>query len=75
MASPHRSPEPKTTTADRRIKVIFACQACGKPYTAYQELVAFPERSNTSGRFDCIKCKATVHTWSGTYHFSEWSPL
>ena len=75
MASPHRGATPKTATADRRIKVIFACQDCGRPYSACQEPIAFQERSKASGRFDCTKCRATVHAWSGAYHFSEWSPL
>jgi hypothetical protein len=46
--------------------VIFACPTCRQGTR--------PLRSGTRpkpGRFDCIKCNAEIHAWTGFYHSAE----
>src|SRR5665213_1853012 len=53
-----------------RIDVIFCCPNCDLIYQATQERA--PGRG---GRFDCMKCNAEIHRWSGEYDFVVWRPL
>jgi transposase-like protein len=46
--------------------VIFACPKCGLVHEVTQVQV----RSKKSGRFDCVDCGATIHSWYGVFDYS-----
>jgi hypothetical protein len=50
---------------------LFPCPDCGMSYTATKE--QHPDKH--SGSFECIVCKAEVHTWSGLYEFFDWKAI
>ena len=46
--------------------VIFACPKCGLGHEATQ--VQVPTKK--LGRFDCVDCGATIHSWYGVFDYS-----
>ena len=46
--------------------VIFACPKCGLAHQVTQ--VQVPTKK--SGRFDCVDCGATIHSWHGVFDYS-----
>jgi hypothetical protein len=46
--------------------VIFACPKCDLAHEVTQVQVA----TKTSGRFDCVDCGATIHSWYGVFDYS-----
>jgi transposase-like protein len=46
--------------------VIFACPKCGLVHEVTQ--VHVPTKK--SGRFDCVDCGATIHSWYGVFEYS-----
>ena len=46
--------------------VIFACRKCGLVHEVTQ--VQVPAKK--SGRFDCVDCGATIHSWYGVFAYS-----
>ena len=57
---PFRNAQARMTT------VIFACGKCGLAHEVTQ--VQVPTRK--SGRFDCVDCGATIHSWYGVFDYS-----
>jgi len=46
--------------------VIFACPKCGLAHEVAQAQVP----TKKSGRFDCVDCGATIHSWYGVFDYS-----
>jgi len=46
--------------------VIFACRKCGLAHEVTQ--VQVPTKK--LGRFDCVDCGATIHSWYGVFDYS-----
>src|SRR6267142_6841158 len=46
--------------------VIFACPKCGLAHKVTQ--VQVPPKK--SGRFNCVDCGATIHSWYGVFDYS-----
>jgi hypothetical protein len=46
--------------------VIFACAKCGLAHEVTQ--VRVPTKK--SGRFGCVDCGATIHSWYGVFDYS-----
>ena len=51
--------------------VIFACPKCGLAHKVTQ--VQVPAKK--SGRFDCVNCGATIHSWYGVFDYSGCKPV
>jgi hypothetical protein len=51
--------------------VIFACSKCGLAHKVTQ--VQVPTKK--SGRFDCVDCGATIHSWYGVFDYSGCKPV
>jgi hypothetical protein len=51
--------------------VIFACGKCGLAHEVTQ--VQVPTKK--SGRFDCVDCSATIHSWYGVFDYSGCKPV
>jgi len=51
--------------------LYFAAQLCGLTYQATQQRSS----EGRSGRFDCEKCSAPVHSWSGGYGYINSQPI
>jgi hypothetical protein len=51
--------------------VVFSCPKCGLVYQATQQ----HDPINRPGRFDCMHCRATVHSWTDVYDYVVWKPL
>jgi hypothetical protein len=49
----------------------LSCPKCGLRYLATREWS--PE--TVGGRFECIRCFAEVHSWSGDQDYSGWLPM
>lgn len=51
--------------------VYFSCPLCTLIYRTKQ--ISTPEQ--TTGKFQCVKCSAIVHSWSGSHDFVRWKPI
>jgi hypothetical protein len=58
------------TPSTHRTTVYFVCPKCGQAYKARQ--LRAPQ--SVAGRFECVRCKSTVHAWSGDYDYGYWVP-
>ena len=50
---------------------IFVCPKCGLGYRAIR--AQFPDKR--AGRFECIDCRNSVHSWSGVYDYIVWTAV
>lgn len=55
--------------SERRIIVMFSCPDCPGIYQAIQR------RGKHAGRFNCSRCGALVHQWSGHFELSDWQEV
>jgi hypothetical protein len=55
--------------SERRIIVMFSCPDCPGIYQAIQR------RGEQAGRFNCSRCGALVHQWSGHFELLGWQAV
>jgi hypothetical protein len=58
-------------TSGMQTSEIFWCPKCGLGYRAISG--QFPDKR--AGRFECIDCHTSVHSWSGVYDYIGWKAV